>query len=51
MKTNAVRLLEQMEVVHELRAYEVDLDDLTVCGRLPQPPAASDKPAEGASPS
>jgi Cys-tRNA(Pro)/Cys-tRNA(Cys) deacylase len=29
MKTNAVRLLEEMGVVHELRAYEVDPDDLT----------------------
>ncbi len=29
MKTNAVRLLEAMGVRHELRAYEVDPDDLT----------------------
>jgi Cys-tRNA(Pro)/Cys-tRNA(Cys) deacylase len=29
MKTNAVRLLEEMAVRHELRAYEVDPDDLT----------------------
>ena len=29
MKTNAIRLLEEMEVAHELRAYEVDPDDLT----------------------
>src|SRR5580704_10437074 len=29
MKTNAVRLLEEMGVAHELRAYEVDSDDLT----------------------
>ena len=29
MKTNAVRLLEGMGVAHELRAYEVDPDDLT----------------------
>jgi Cys-tRNA(Pro)/Cys-tRNA(Cys) deacylase len=29
MKTNAVRLLEDMGVAHELRAYEVDPDDLT----------------------
>ena len=29
MKTNAVRLLEEMGVRHELRAYEVDPDDLT----------------------
>jgi Cys-tRNA(Pro)/Cys-tRNA(Cys) deacylase len=29
MKTNAVRLLEAMGVPHQLRAYEVDPDDLT----------------------
>jgi Cys-tRNA(Pro)/Cys-tRNA(Cys) deacylase len=29
MKTNAVRLLEEMGVAPELRAYEVDPDDLT----------------------
>ena len=29
MKTNAVRLLEERGVAHELRAYEVDPDDLT----------------------
>jgi Cys-tRNA(Pro)/Cys-tRNA(Cys) deacylase len=29
MKTNAVRLLEGMGVRHELRAYDVDPDDLT----------------------
>ena len=29
MKTNAVRLLEAMAVRHELRAYDVDPDDLT----------------------
>jgi Cys-tRNA(Pro)/Cys-tRNA(Cys) deacylase len=29
MKTNAVRLLEEMGVAHELRTYEVDPDDLT----------------------
>src|SRR6516165_1484387 len=29
MKTNAVRLLEEMGIVHELRAYEVDPNDLT----------------------
>jgi Cys-tRNA(Pro)/Cys-tRNA(Cys) deacylase len=29
MKTNAVRLLEEMGVRHELRAYDVDPDDLT----------------------
>src|SRR5262245_16131247 len=29
MKTNAVRLLEEMGVPHELREYDVDSDDLT----------------------
>lgn len=29
MKTNAVRLLEERGVAHEVRAYEVDPDDLT----------------------
>ena len=29
MKTSAVRLLEEMGVAHELRAYDVDPDDLT----------------------
>ena len=29
MKTNAVRLLEDMGIRHELRVYEVDLEDLT----------------------
>jgi Cys-tRNA(Pro)/Cys-tRNA(Cys) deacylase len=29
MKTNAVRLLEEMGVAHELRAYDVDPNDLT----------------------
>jgi Cys-tRNA(Pro)/Cys-tRNA(Cys) deacylase len=29
MKTDAVRLLEEMGIAHELRAYEVDPDDLT----------------------
>ena len=29
MKTNAVRLLEEMGIAHELRAYDVDPDDLT----------------------
>ena len=29
MKTNAVRLLEEMGVRHELRAYDVDPDDLS----------------------
>jgi Cys-tRNA(Pro)/Cys-tRNA(Cys) deacylase len=29
MKTNAVRLLEEMGVPHELRAYDVNSDDLT----------------------
>jgi Cys-tRNA(Pro)/Cys-tRNA(Cys) deacylase len=29
MKTNAVRLLEELGIAHELRAYDVDPDDLT----------------------
>ena len=29
MKTNAMRLLEEMGIAHELRAYDVDPDDLT----------------------
>jgi Cys-tRNA(Pro)/Cys-tRNA(Cys) deacylase len=29
MKTNAVRLLEEMGVAHQLRQYEVDLNDLS----------------------
>src|SRR5689334_13859792 len=29
MKTNAVRLLDAMGIAYELRAYEVDPDDLT----------------------
>ena len=40
MKTNAVRLLEEMGVAHELRAYEVDPDDLTaqtVAGKIGLP--------------
>ena len=40
MKTNAVRLLEEMAVAHELRAYEVDVDDLTaqtVAGKVGLP--------------
>ncbi len=28
-KTNAVRLLESLEIAYELRVYEVDLEDLT----------------------
>jgi Cys-tRNA(Pro)/Cys-tRNA(Cys) deacylase len=41
MKTNAVRLLEDMGVAHELRAYEVDPDDLTaetVAAKIGLPP-------------
>ena len=29
MKTNAVRVLEELKVAYELREYEVDPDDLT----------------------
>src|SRR5437879_3114031 len=42
MKTNAVRLLEEMGVRYELRAYEVDHDDLTaetVAGKIGLPAA------------
>jgi Cys-tRNA(Pro)/Cys-tRNA(Cys) deacylase len=41
MKTNAVRLLEEMGVPHELREYEVDPDDLTaetVAAKVSLPP-------------
>ena len=40
MKTNAVRLLEEMGVAHELRAYDVDPDDLraeTVAAKIGLP--------------
>ncbi len=40
MKTNAVRLLEEMGIAHELRAYDVDPDDLTaetVAGKIGLP--------------
>jgi Cys-tRNA(Pro)/Cys-tRNA(Cys) deacylase len=40
-KTNAVRLLERLGVNFELRAYEVDPDDLaaeTVAGKVGMPP-------------
>jgi Cys-tRNA(Pro)/Cys-tRNA(Cys) deacylase len=40
MKTNAVRLLDEMGVRYELRAYEVDPDDLTaetVAGKIGLP--------------
>jgi Cys-tRNA(Pro)/Cys-tRNA(Cys) deacylase len=42
MKTNAVRLLEEMGVRHELRAYDVDPDDLsaeTVAAKVGLPAA------------
>ena len=41
-KTNAVRLLEKMGIAHELRAYEVDPDDLsaeTVAAKIGMPAA------------
>src|SRR3954454_5053693 len=41
MKTNAVRVLEEMGVAHELREYEVDPDDLTaetVAAKVGLPP-------------
>jgi Cys-tRNA(Pro)/Cys-tRNA(Cys) deacylase len=40
MKTNAVRLLEEMGIRHELRAYDVDPDDLraeTVAAKIGLP--------------
>jgi len=33
-KTNAVRILDQMDIHYELREYEVDPDDLTALSRL-----------------
>ena len=42
MKTNAVRLLEEMGIPHEVRAYAVDPDDLTaatVAGKIGLPAA------------
>ena len=41
MKTNAVRLLDSLNVSYELREYEVDLDDLaaeTVAAKIGLPP-------------
>ena len=41
MKTNAVRKLKALGIPHELRAYEVNLDDLTavnVAGKIDLPP-------------
>lgn len=40
MKTNAARLLDSLEIPYELRAYEVDPDDLTaisVAGKINMP--------------
>jgi Cys-tRNA(Pro)/Cys-tRNA(Cys) deacylase len=40
MKTNAVRLLEEMQIQYELRNYEVDVNDLsaeTVAGKIHLP--------------
>ena len=40
-KTNAVRLLDQMEISYELREYEVDVEDLTaetVASKVGLPP-------------
>ena len=40
-KTNAVRLLDQLEIQYELRAYEVNPDDLaaeTVAAKIGMPP-------------
>lgn len=41
MKTNAVRLLEEQKISHELRTYEVDPEDLsaeTVAAKVRMPP-------------
>ncbi|MCC7154739.1 MAG: Cys-tRNA(Pro) deacylase [Bryobacterales bacterium] len=41
MKTNAVRILEQLGIPHQLREYEVDPDDLsaeTVAAKIGMPP-------------
>ena len=41
MKTNAVRLLDQLGIAYELREYEVDPDDLTaesVAAKIGMPP-------------
>jgi Cys-tRNA(Pro)/Cys-tRNA(Cys) deacylase len=41
MKTNAVRLLENLGVQYQLREYEVDPDDLaaeTVAAKIGMPP-------------
>jgi Cys-tRNA(Pro)/Cys-tRNA(Cys) deacylase len=41
MKTNAVRLLEELKIPHELREYEVDPDDLSaesVAAKVDLPP-------------
>jgi Cys-tRNA(Pro)/Cys-tRNA(Cys) deacylase len=42
MKTNAVRLLDSLNILYELREYEVDPDDLaaeTVAAKIGLPPA------------
>src|SRR5260370_876828 len=44
MKTNAIRLLEEMGIRHELRTYEVDPDDLTAqtgAAKVGLPPRAA----------
>jgi Cys-tRNA(Pro)/Cys-tRNA(Cys) deacylase len=41
MKTNAIRILEKLNIPHELRAYEVDPNDLsaeTVAQKIGMPP-------------
>src|SRR4051812_124506 len=41
MKTNAVRILEKLNIPHELRSYEVDPDDLraeSVAQKIGMPP-------------
>ena len=46
MKTIAARMLDQLKIVYELRAYEVDeneLDAITVARKVNMPPAATFK--------
>ena len=45
-KTNAARLLDALNIAYELRAYEVDLNDLTaisVARKINLPPEQSSK--------
>lgn len=47
-KTNAARLLDQLNITYELRTYEVDPEDLTaisVARKIGLPPSRSSKPS------